>query len=224
MRIAPLKFFSTLEEVFNDLKENNQPAFEILEDGKVKSFPSLNSFKIFSNPFQKKYPILLFDNHNHSFFFWHFYQQELKLPTPFTLIHIDQHKDTRIPASFITQEESLNEKYLAEYTNHTLNVGNFIPPAVKTNLIKNIINIDSELSLLKIEKTPIPENFILDIDLDFFSDDLNYIDHNLKIRNIQRLIPFAKIITFATSPYFIKSEKAFSYFLKIFTEKHLLKI
>ena len=115
----------------------------------------------------------------------------------------------RTPSVFLTPQEAQNEEMIFIYTNTILNVGNFIPAAQKTELIKQIFFIDSEKSLeeFNIEKV-IGENLILDVDLDFFAPDLDYINNQKKVKIIRELLPLAKVVTFATSPFFISQELA----------------
>ena len=98
--------------------------------------------------FHPKQKIFSFDNHNHAFYFWHLTRLQLpSLEFPATLIHVDQHKDSRIPAEILTPKQSFDLNEVFRYTNEILNVGNFIPPAFKTGLIDEIILIDSEKTL-----------------------------------------------------------------------------
>ena len=53
-----------------------------------------------------------------------------------------------------------------------------------------------------------PSDYVLDIDLDFFSRDMDYIDYDLKIGRVKEYIEGASLITIATSPYFIEQDKA----------------
>ena len=125
------------------------------------------------------------------------------------MIHIDQHRDSRVPANFISEVESRNPDKVYQYARDFLNVGNFIPPAIKTGLIDQVIFLDSQKSLEEFNiEIVLNHNVILDIDLDFFSPDLDYIGNDLKIKTIQQLIPHAKLITIATSPFFINQELA----------------
>lgn len=213
-----------------DVEIGNNIVFEDYdEEGNLKSCKGLESFIKYSN---NLVPVYIFDNHNHAFYFWHLEMANGNIKSGATLIHVDQHKDTRRPNYFFpkTADNGLNYnpleidikrpsqtelELLFDYTNNVLNVGNFIPPAQKTGLIKNIINIDSKYSLERF-KTPATENIILDIDLDFFAPELDYIDNNKKIQLIRNLIPRAKIITVATSPFFIDQNLAIKWLRKIF--------
>ncbi len=162
-------------------------------------------------------PAYIFDNHNHAFAFWCLEKQQGNIQNGALLIHIDQHKDTRVPPGFISEQDARDPGKVFEYTNTVLNVGNFIPAAEHIGLVKDIIFLDSQYSLeaiqerLKLdpEQGGIPRgNMILDIDLDFFAPESDYIGNNLKLNVIEKLIPKASVITFATSPYFMEQTGA----------------
>jgi hypothetical protein len=91
-------------------------------------------------------------------------------------------------------------------------VGNFIPPALKSKIITNQIQIRSTTTLqtLKIDKN---QNFILDIDLDYCLDWINKNKVNegtvrLLKNKFDEIWKYALWITIATSPYFLNQELA----------------
>jgi hypothetical protein len=189
-----------------------QIVFESIdENGQLQSCPGLQFF--LQTDFQG-IPTYLFDNHNHAFFFWHWQAEISKLNRPLTLIHLDQHKDTRIPA--ILPESTWNLAELEEYTNTYLNVGNFIPPALKTGLINQVVQINSEEHLENWLTAELPAAYIFDLDLDFFAPELSYIPWELSKKVIQRLSQQAKIITIATSPFFIDQQLALEKMKQLF--------
>ncbi|EJP25180.1 hypothetical protein HMPREF1142_0003 [Peptostreptococcaceae bacterium AS15] len=140
------------------------------------------------------------------------------------MIHFDQHKDMRVPDYTLSQAiEKIKENkdicrikpddfdyhVLYDYTNYFLNVGNFIVPLLENGFIKDVAIIDSTYSMAKLEKDiDFYDEVILDIDLDFFSLEMDYIDEDEKIELIKRSYEKAKIITICTSPYFIDFERA----------------
>lgn len=214
----------------------------------------------------EKRNIYLFDNHNHSFYF--IYLQYLKGDLPSTLMHVDQHKDSRRPILYfenfciLMQEEvgyddahrfftedvsktlfekngwqdilwreslmsgafsfSVNLSHRSEiklleqeermeylawlYTNYVLNVGNFIPPIYKSAQFDRYNCIDSAYKIEEMEREK-PGSFVLDLDLDFFSSDMDYIPWEKKIDFVKRLLEEAKLVTIATSPFFIEFER-----------------
>lgn len=154
-------------------------------------------------------PVYIFDNHNHAFYFWHLEKRQGHISAPALLIHIDQHKDTRQPESFLTAEESQDLQKVFTYTNTVLNVGNFIPPAIKTGFIEEVIFLDSQYSLEQFDFAKLEHpNIILDIDLDFFAPESDYIGNDLKLKVIEKIFPQAKVVTICTSPFFIEQERA----------------
>ena len=98
------------------------------------------------------------------------------------------------------------------YTNEVLNVGSFIKPALKHNIFSDVVIIDSSYGFdLKIEG-----EFVLDIDLDIFSKDMDYIPYNLKVSRIKDLIKKSKVITIASSPFFIEQDYAIKVLKELF--------
>lgn len=222
LRLAPLRQYNSAAEALNALRWSSSPAFEIIEDGRLKSFAGLENFLLFPNPANRDpCPVFIFDNHNHAFYFWHLCLhngfQNLRHGTPrsqtkshrppFALVHIDQHKDSRIPATLPDSRTINDADALHAYTNEILNVGNFIPPALKTGLLDHVINIDSSARLQSALDSAPPENFILDLDLDFFAPELDYIPRAAKITLFKKLLPTACLVTIATSPYFLDQQK-----------------
>jgi hypothetical protein len=163
-----------------------------------------------------KIPVYIFDNHNHSFSFWNIEKINGGLHDGSLLIHVDQHKDTRTPPSFLSSEDAKDLRKVFDYTNSVLNVGNFIPAAQHTGLVKDIIFIDSERSIDEFDSSLMDgRDIILDIDLDFFVPELDYIGNDKKLSLIRKVLPFAKIITFATSPFFIDQKLALDWLGRI---------
>lgn len=52
------------------------------------------------------------------------------------------------------------------------------------------------------------KNSILNLDLDIFSPELAHIDQEKIVKCIRNFIPRVRLITIATSPYFINQERA----------------
>ncbi|MDL0414410.1 hypothetical protein QQP00_03770, partial [Clostridioides difficile] len=126
------------------------------------------------------------------------------------LVHVDQHKDTREPENYDVDVNNLKDVF--RYTNEVLNVGSFIKPALKYNIFSELIIIDSLYGFdLEVES-----EFVLDIDLDIFSSDMDYIPFDFKLDKIKNLIKKAKVITIATSPYFINQEYAIKVLKELF--------
>lgn len=193
-----------------DIEISELPSFVEIEDGVENICYGLkNIYKINS----KKYPekeIYLFDNHNHSFFFWCKGILDGKLDKGINLLHVDQHKDTRVPEDFDVDISDLND--VSRYVNEVLNVGSFIVPAMEMGIFDNLQIVDSTYTLNEEVKLP----YALDLDLDFFSEDMDYIDYDYKLSRVIEYVEKTDFITVATSPYFINQEKALDVFREIF--------
>lgn len=147
-------------------------------------------------------PLIVMDNHNHAFYFW--YEAYQKWQKPATLIHVDQHKDMRIPGKLF-QGKTLEEAY--QYTQYELNVGNYIVPAKEAGVISEIHFVTSEAALE--EEFEIPKGpLILNVDLDFFAPELSYIPFEKAKKRILDWAKKATFITVATSAFFIEQKKA----------------
>jgi hypothetical protein len=207
-----------------DLAVGERIAFESINDnGEIIPCRGLKHFILMPNPHSKSpCNIYIFDNHNHAFYFWH--QERLlgNIKPHSTLIHVDQHKDTRIPARFLHPDDYSNLEEIYRYTNSILNVGNFIPAGVKSEVIKDVIFLDSqksfeEFKISDYQKLSEEKRLILDIDIDVFAPELDFIDNQLKLKTIKELLPLANTVTIATSPFFIDQELALDWIRKIFS-------
>lgn len=182
------------EIVFEDYDENNQ----------LQSCKGLKNLVKLKHPKTAK-PMVVVDNHNHVFYFWYEAWHRGLIKRGIDLVHIDAHRDTRIPERNPTEEEVQDLEKLYHYTNSVLNVGNYIPPALEEGLIGELISITSERELNEAKpKTP----YILNIDLDFWAPEMSYIDKEKSIGIIRPWIESAEMTTFATSPFFIDQELA----------------
>ncbi|EQF22594.1 hypothetical protein QEW_4207 [Clostridioides difficile CD160] len=191
----------------NDVKLGNEVVFnEIDENEEIKAIGLENMVEyVLGNK-----TIYVFDNHNHAFYFWLKSMMNDEFTRGCKLVHVDQHKDTREPESYDVDVNNIEDVF--RYTNEVLNVGSFIKPALKHKIFSELIIIDSLYGFdLEIE----PE-FVLDIDLDIFSSDMDYIPFDFKLDKIKNLIKKAKVITIATSPYFINQEYAIKVLKELF--------
>lgn len=126
--------------------------------------------------------IVIVDNHDRVLEF-----REQGLP----VIHIDQHTDLRPVGP------------------EGINVGNFLRYALDTWFIPSATQINTEYSLLHFDYSTINlSNYILDIDLDFRHPDMSIEQFNKTIQITKNLIKKAKIVTIATSPYFLDQNLA----------------
>lgn len=190
-----------------DVKIGEHIVFNEIDDDieiKAKGLENLVEYKL------NEKTIYVFDNHNHAFYFWMKSLKNKEFNKCCKLVHVDQHKDMREPHSYDVDIENLDDVFT--YTNKVLNVGNFIQPALKKEIFSQAIIIDSSYSF----EIDIEEEYVLDIDLDIFSKDMDYIPYNFKLEKIKKLIKGAKVITIATSPYFIEQHYAIKVLKELF--------
>ena len=188
---------------FSDISIGMQAGFVEVDEGVENRCIGLkNMYHLLGQGIDKKKDVYLFDNHNHSFYFWCKALKEKKFKKGVRLVHIDQHKDTREAENYEVDIDKLED--VKRYTNEVLNVGSFIKPALYHKIFDDVDIIDSTYSM----KKEIPSKYVLDIDLDFFFKDMDYIDLDWRIDRVSEYIQGADIITIATSPYFIDQKRA----------------
>ncbi len=195
----------------------------------------LENFYELDSPFGKnltwKIPkMYLFDNHNHALFFWYLAKHNWEIHNNSTLYHIDEHADYRDPWEYFSDGESDNLETVFQYTNFSkINVWNYIIPAEKDGLISKTIQIRSTVELENYNSPSLERRglggglesglsggVILNIDLDFFQPDLDFIDYDLKKNIIHDIMQYADVITVATSPFFIDQKLALNVFKDLF--------
>lgn len=198
---------SLIEGALSDVLEGNEVVFEDVDDaGMLQPCKGLKHFVFMRHP-QTQVPMYVVDNHNHVFYFWFEALSKGFIQKGATLLHVDGHRDTRVPERNPTPEELGNLDKLANYTNTVLNVGNYIPPAIETGLIQEHLSVISEQEIKCHAPKPI-ENLIVNIDLDFWAPELDYISQDFKDSWARAWIKEASLITFATSPFFIEQKRA----------------
>jgi hypothetical protein len=172
-------------------------------------------------------PCIVFDNHNHALYFWYESLIQWRVNQWVELIHIDQHSDlwkneNSVPIGVYNKEEYLENIW--KFTNFSCNVWNYIVPALEEWLISKITRIESEYDLDQYREYTADANSILNLDLDFFAPDLDYINYEKKKTCILRFARQVKLITIATSPWFMDQEKAIEVLRDIFSEEKILSI
>jgi len=216
---------SLIEGNFLDVKIWDQVVFaDIGENGKLQECIWLEHF---IQTTWNNIPVYIFDNHNHAFYFWHEAQENGIIQNWATLIHIDEHSDLREPAVWLdefiknTKLEacSLQLESIFRYTNEVLEVGNYIRPAEQSWLIWKTHCILTEWQLLEYKNIPTNDNLILNLDLDFFEPRLDDISFELKKEAILHFARQAKLITIATSPFFIDQNLAIKVLNKLFVQE-----
>lgn len=164
--------------------------------------------------------IIFFDNHNHAIYFWYEARNKKIIGNDNILIHIDEHSDMREPSEYIPKKDFLDLEKVFYYTNYVLNVWNYIIPALKEGLIKEVMQIRNQLNLedyfKEIDKYS-KNDIILNLDLDFFEPGLDYIDYELKKKVVLDAAKKATFITVASSPFFIDQKLALEIFRDLFS-------
>lgn len=199
---------SLIQGTVADLEIGSEICFEEVQNGKIISCAWLKNFV------QLEYhwtPVFIVDNHNHALAFRYTYN--IQHPTC-SLVHIDQHADTKpnqnrfpIPDSWFPIPE------VEDFINKKTNVGNFITAAVNSWIIEKVIQVRTDYTLRELQASSFKlQAIILDIDADFRVD--KEITQE-EIQIIRGLIKKAKLVTIATSPYFMDQQKAIEIIKKI---------
>lgn len=207
--VPSLKKISKIEE----MKLWQEIAFEDFTfSGILSSNFGLENFYEFLYEWKK---IFIFDNHNHAFYFWRKAYNDWIIRKNAKLIHIDEHSDMRDPEIYLNESDLGDLKSVFEYTNFTLNVWNYIIPAQKIGLIWDIFQIRNEENIKNFNLSDY-NNSILNLDLDFFAPELDFMDYKFKLDFIKKIIKNISFITIATSPFFINQNLAIKVLKDIF--------
>ena len=209
---------AVIQGTLDDVELGDKVTFEDYDEhGVLQSCKGLKHLVKFPHPKTVK-PVVVVDNHNHAFYFWYEAMKKKQIERGITLVHIDAHRDTRIPERNMTKEEAGDLQKIFEYTNSVLNVGNYIPPAMEEGLIGKLVSITSERELIEAKPTA---PFLLNIDLDFWAPEMDYIDKEKSFQIIRPWLEQADLITIATSPFFINQERAIGILHELFKKEEL---
>lgn len=189
LRIADLIEWTTY-----DLEIWEKTVFREMKNWELVEYKWLKNFIYIKNSNQSIY---IFDNHNHALKYWYYEYKVWNIPYWFNLIHIDQHTDMN------RSEFELN---LENPNFNIYNVWNFIQPAIKSWLINNVEQINTEYKLLHFQTDE--NNLVLDIDLDFRAQEMSIEKYSDTIEKTKKLISTSRVVTIATSPYFLDQELA----------------
>lgn len=187
----------------NDLKIWNQIVFEEIDSKwNLSSHVWLQNFLHISKSGKG---IFITDNHNHALYFRFQSYFQKTISAPISLIHIDQHTDMNDNENIFSLDSDLDQ--ISDFVNYECNVWNFIKPSIQSWLISEIQQINTEYKILNFD-TDIQSDFILDIDIDFRHPDMNIEKYQETIDKTRELISKAKLVTIATSPFFIDQNLA----------------
>lgn len=197
----------------DDVRLSKEIAFLSSDDGEIRSGCGLEFFvktKI------GDVDTWIFDNHNHALYFWYEARKNGYIQNGATLVHIDMHSDLWKNEFMLSPNISGNLEEVWKFTNFFCNVGNYIKPAMQEGLIGEMIRIEGEQDMLREGNRILPKNVILNLDLDFFAEELDDIDFEFKKSIILHFAKQAQVITIATSPFFIPGDRAITMLHKIF--------
>ena len=184
----------TIDWTANNLEIWENTVFREMKNWKVVDYRWLKNFiKLEKN----NQTIYIFDNHNHALKYRIDEFKEWNISFWFNLIHIDQHTDMN-SSEF---ELDLSNPDLQVY-----NVWNFIQPAIQSWLIVQVEQINTEYKLLKYDMPKY--DYILDIDLDFRAPEMSIEKYSDTIQKARTLISKSRVVTIATSPYFLEQNLA----------------
>lgn len=187
------------------------------ETGQIREYTGLEKFIEITHPDQK---IVVCDNHNHALYFWYEALWSGQIQPGAQLIHIDEHSDLWENTQSLPPLGTESPEAIDEFV-QWCEVGNYILPAMRNGLIGNIVRYENEYELDRATSFITDENSILNIDIDIFSPELDFISFEKKWAAITHFLPLCPVITIATSPFFIDQEYAITLTQKILTH-HLL--
>jgi hypothetical protein len=192
---------SLIDGAFDDVRPGHDVVFEDIDEHDV--LRSCAGLAHFVRTTWRGVPTVVMDNHNHAFYFWCEAWASGLIAPGATLVHIDQHKDMRLPDHPMsgTPDDPGFLEAAFRYTNETVNVGNYVVPAREMGLVGDLRFVTSGAALYD---TPLPAaNTILNIDLDYFAPEMAYIPFDEARRFIHAHLATAALVTIATSPFFI---------------------
>jgi len=212
------KIFVTSQKYWNidDLKIGSHIAFEEIDHNwALQSMYGLQNFIVST---RNSIPIIFFDNHNHALRYR--YQLRKKSNhTPLSVIHIDQHTDMNIIDFPLPKAKPPTDTEIFHLTNFISNVWNFIPIAQKLNIVDTVTQITTETKLTHTANSFIPTwwPIVLDIDLDFWAQQMSISSLSKTFSQTKQLCTHASLITVATSPFFLDQSLAIHLAQNIFS-------
>lgn len=179
-----------IEWTEKDLEIWENTVFREMKNWNISEYKWLKNFIHIKKENQSIY---IFDNHNHALKYRINEHKLWNIPFWFDLIHIDQHTD---------MNSSEYELDLENPNLNVYNVWNFIQPAIKSWLISKVEQINTEYKLLNFQTNE--NDLILDIDLDFRAPEMSIEKYSETIEKVKILISKSRVVTIATSPYFLE--------------------
>jgi hypothetical protein len=227
LEITPLKVGS-----LEDLKFGKKVAFQDYEGDEWLECVGLESgILCLDYPI----PIYIFDNHNHVFYAW---AEALKMgwfEKGATLVHMDEHFDAAEPYTpdplkgekidpWDVNVEDLGDVW--KYTNEVLQIATYKKPALKLGMFTECIDyVESKHFEIPIRPPNpllrgdfLPSQNVINLDIDVFHADMSHISWEQKIDVLKQYLPQTKVITMATSPYFVDQQKAIQLVRRVLDE------
>ncbi|MGE3278444.1 MAG: UPF0489 family protein [Candidatus Altimarinota bacterium] len=117
-----------------------------------------------------------------------------------------------------TPSTSVEMEKIYRYTNEVLQIATYIKPALKMGMFSECIDyVESKHFELPFRPPNLltrgnqpgsTQNVVLNLDIDVFHPDMSHISWQQKMDVLKYYAPHAKLLTIATSPYFIDQQKA----------------
>lgn len=183
-----------IEWTTDDLEIWENTVFREMKNWKVVEYRWLKNFIHIKSNNQSIY---IFDNHNHALKYRIEEYKNWNIQFWSNLIHIDQHTDMNSSEFELDLENPNLDVY---------NVWNFIQPAIRSWLINQVEQINTEYKLLNFQTNE--KDLILDIDLDFRAPEMSIEKYSETIEKTKNLISKSRVVTIATSPYFLNQNLA----------------
>ncbi len=156
--------------------------------------------------FEADMPIYVFDNHNHAFYGWIEALHAGVFSRGARLVHMDAHFDDAEPEHVKVDLNDIEDVW--KYTNETLQIASFIKPALELDVFDQVVNYVESADFTELPEIGADQEIILDIDLDVFCDEMSHVSWKQKLDVITHYLPQTKLITMATSPFFIDQQRA----------------
>ena len=202
-----------IDGTFEDVQPGHHVVFEDVDEHDV--LRSCTGLAHFVRTTWRGVPTVVVDNHNHAFYFWCEAWAAGRIAAGATLVHVDQHKDMRLPdhppAGPPTDAGFVDAAF--RYTNDVVNVGNYVVPAREMGLLGDLRFVTSGTALY--DTPPPAPNTILNIDLDYFAPEMAYIPFDEARAFIHAHLETASLVTIATSPFFIDQPLAIDTLLRL---------
>ncbi|MDF2379516.1 MAG: UPF0489 family protein [Candidatus Gracilibacteria bacterium] len=217
---SPLRITPLMKGSFGDLQVSDQITFHDFDEDKWVECSGLEKALLCLD---YEIPIYVFDNHNHAFYGWCEGLMAGWFQKGATLVHVDAHYDDAVPPNIEVNIDDLKDVF--RYTNEVLQIATFINPALELGIFDEVRNYveSKEFGVASLELGE-QKQIVLDIDLDVFCTEMSHVEFEQKMEVIRKYLPQTKLITMATSPFFIDQEKAIRMAKRITEEMKVAEI